>query len=74
MFIANLNHNNDSPIGEFAGNRLSWTDVIRPTTTNFGKFKTWFLTPVASTLIIRSWLIYFYNRCHENMKLRVLRF
>ena len=27
-----------------------------------------------STLIISSWLIYFYNNCHENVKLKVLRF
>ena len=36
MFIANLNDNNDSPIGTFAGNRLSRSDVLRQTTTIFG--------------------------------------
>ena len=29
MFIANLNVNNDSRIGKFAGNRLNRFDVIR---------------------------------------------
>ena len=30
MFIANLNDNNDSPIGQFAGNRLNLSDIIIP--------------------------------------------
>ena len=32
--------NNDSLIAKFAGNRLCWSDVIRPAKTVFGYFKT----------------------------------
>ena len=74
LFIANLNNNNDSQIGKHAGNRLSRSDVIRPNTkilvnSKFDSNLKWLLH-----FKIRSWLIYFYNRCHENMKLRVLQF
>ena len=38
MFIENLNHNNDSLLGNFVGNRLGRSDAIRQSTTVFGLF------------------------------------
>ena len=64
MFFANFNDNKDLLFGKFAGNRLSRYDVIRPTTTFIVKFITCIQPHAASTLIIRSWLIYFYKRCN----------
>ena len=42
MFIVNLNENNDSLMGKFAGNCLKLTDVIRPRSDVIGPITTLF--------------------------------